>query len=79
MLKDKPYKQFVAGQRVTSNGPAMLKALNPRCERQFRGRVCLDCRKPIHLHYVIRFSDPELAGSYWCRRDATQRSSGLTC
>lgn len=77
MLKDKPHKEFVAGQRVTSNGPAMLRVLNPKGVQRFRGRVCVACRRPIMNHYVIRFSDPEKAGSYWCHRDATQFSPGV--
>jgi len=64
---------------VITREPRQLKdRVQDKTIKMFGSKVCLNCRKPIHDHWILERHDPDLVGSYWCYRDGTARSPGLT-
>lgn len=58
--------------------PRTLGQINPKGLKQFAKRKCVTCRKPIMKHYVLNFHTQDMATRWYCHRDGTQSSGGMS-
>lgn len=65
-------------QLLSQEGGIQIRDFNPKGILRFTGRKCVTCGSEILDHW-IRYSDnPELKGLYWCDKEGTRFSDGIT-
>ena len=64
---------------VLSNGPRLWSNYTTAENiARFITKKCIACGKSIHKHWRLEFTDPNMKSKYFCRRDGTQWSPGLS-
>lgn len=65
-------------QLLLESGPMMIRDFNPKGILRFTGRKCVTCAGEILDHWLRDNIDKSLKGLYWCDKEGTQWSEGLT-
>jgi hypothetical protein len=68
----------VEPQLLLESGPMLIREFNPKSILRFTGRKCVTCEQEILDHYLRPADDPDLRGEYWCTKDGSEYSLGIT-
>ena len=63
---------------VITKSPRTIGQLNPKGVKRFGKRLCISCRRPIMGHWMLNFKYQEQAEKWYCYRDGTSYSEGMS-